>query len=344
MSDANADKGRQSALISAYAGALFDLDGVVYLGPEPVPGAVEGIAELKARDVMLGYVTNNAARTPQAVADHLCELGIEVDDDAVVTSSQAGARALRERFGAGARILAIGGDGVLTALRDEGMTAVRSADDEPVAVMQGWSPDLTWNQLNETAIAIQRGAFWLATNTDTTRPTDRGIVPGNGAAVQAVRTAVSVDPEVVGKPFRPLIDEALRRLGTQKLIFVGDRIDTDIAGAVEVGLDSLLVLSGAHGPEDLVTAPEKARPTQVGFDLRALLDPVRQVTGDDESAVCGDITIRVVDGRLESDETPKDDDQYLDALWATAWLAWRAADLDRQLDPTPVLEALQALR
>lgn len=332
------------ALIDAYDGALFDLDGVVYLGPAPVPGAADGIAALQARGARLGYVTNNAARPPETVAAHLRELGIELDDDSVVTSSQAAAHALVERFGAGARILLVGGDGVRSALRAEGLVAVTSADDEPVAVIQGWSPDLTWAQLNEAAIAIQRGAYWLATNTDLTRPTDRGIVPGNGAAVAAVGEAVSVIPEVVGKPFRPLIDEALLRSGTAKMIFVGDRTDTDIAGAIAVGLDSLLVLSGAHGPADLLMAGPEARPTQVGWDLRALLAPVRTAVVKGDSASCGQATVRWVDGELIPQGSGSGDDHYLDALWAGARLAWELTDQGRQVDAASMVKALDGLR
>ncbi|WP_204920544.1 HAD-IIA family hydrolase [Microlunatus panaciterrae] len=330
--------------MGGYDAALFDLDGVVYLGPVAVPGAVEGIAELRGRGARLGYVTNNAARTPEAVAGHLRELGIELDDDDVVTSSQAGAHALAQRFGCGAKVLVVGGEGVVAALEEEGLVPVATADDDPVAVMQGWSPDLTWNQLNEAAIAIQRGAHWLATNTDATRPTDRGIVPGNGAAVDAVRTAVAVEPEVVGKPFRPLIDEVVRRLGCRRPIFVGDRMDTDISGATEAGLDSLWVLSGAHGPVDLLAADARSRPTHIGADLSALGQPARSVELADNRARCGMMEVTVDDGRLVITEPPTDRAQSVDALWALAQLAWRARDSGHDLDPEPSLKVLEALR
>ena len=110
----------------------------------------------------------------------------------------------------------VGGGGVWAALAEAGLTGVRSADDEPVAIIQGWSTDLLWEQINEAAVAIHRGAHWLATNTDLTSPTDRGIVPGNGAAVAAVRVAVDVDPEVAGKPYRPLFTETIDRIGAAR--------------------------------------------------------------------------------------------------------------------------------
>ena len=202
-----------AVLADSYDAALFDLDGVVYLGPVAVEGASEGVRALRERGTRVGFVTNNAARPPVAVAEHLVELGIAATADDVVTSAQAGAQLVALRFPAGSKVLAVGGSGVWEALDEVGLVGVRSADDGPVAVLQGFGFDLTWQQLNEAAIAIHRGAHWVATNVDPTRPTDRGIVPGNGAAVDAVRQAVSVDPEVAGKPYRPLVDATVARLG-----------------------------------------------------------------------------------------------------------------------------------
>ena len=215
------------AVIDAYDAALFDLDGVIYLGPVAVPGAADGIAALRRRGTRVGFVTNNAARPPLAVADHLVELGIPATTEDVVTSAQAGADLVRHRFGPDARVLVVGGEGVVAALGEAGLVPVWSADDEPVAVLQGWGIELTWQQLNEAAIAIHRGAHWVATNTDPTRPTDRGLVPGNGAAVAAVAMAVPATPEVAGKPYRPLLDDTVARIGARRPVFVGDRLDTE---------------------------------------------------------------------------------------------------------------------
>ena len=333
-----------SAIIDGYDAALFDLDGVVYLGPEAVPGAADGLKRLRDRGTRIGFVTNNAARPPETVAEHLRELGIEAGTEDVVTSAQAGARLLAERFGAGAKILVVGGTGVTVALAESGLVGVRSADDEPVAVIQGYGADLTWEQLNEAAIAIQRGAYWLATNTDPTRPTDRGIVPGNGAAVAAVRTAVDVEPEVAGKPYPPLITETLRRIDADHAIFVGDRFDTDIAGAVAVGLDSLFVLSGSCGVEDLLAAGPGERPTHLGFDLNALLDPPRTVRRDDDQATCGRITARLEDGSITFDTTPNDRAEALDALAALASLTWSEADRGATVETAEAVAALGSLR
>jgi glycerol 3-phosphatase-2 len=335
--------GPEPALVDSYDAALFDLDGVVYLGPVAVPGAVEGIAALRARKAKLGFVTNNAARPPGAVAEHLRQLGIDAAEDDVVTSSQAAAQLLVDRFGAGAQVLVVGGDGILTALDEVGLRAVRSADDDPVAVIQGYSVDLTWDQLIEAAIAVQRGAHWVATNTDSTRPTDRGIVPGNGAAVDAVRVAVDVDPEVAGKPFRPLMDVTMARLGADHPIFVGDRIDTDIAGAGAVGIDSLFVLSGAHGPRELLEARPGERPTHLGLDLAALLAPARSITRVVNRVVCADMSAVATDSVIRVETTPRTPEDGVDALWAVTQLFWDSQDRSRRLDPTEALNALDRL-
>ncbi len=319
-----------AAVIDGYDAALFDLDGVVYLGPVAVPGAAEGIAALRDRGTRIGFVTNNAARPPAAVADHLAELGIPATDADVVTSAQAGAHLVLNRFGPGARVLVVGGEGVAAALAELGLVPVWSADDQPVAVLQGYGFELTWQQLNEAAVAIHRGAHWVATNTDPTRPTDRGLVPGNGAAVAAVAMAVSSTPEVAGKPYRPLLDDTVARLGAARPIFVGDRLDTDIAGAQHAGLDSMLVLSGSHGAADLLVAAPPERPTHLGLDLRALLQPALVVTVDNGVWHCGSASATVTDGMILLDGAQPDTPA---AIWAAAHAAWWLADQGRPVDP-----------
>lgn len=319
-------------LIDRYDAALFDLDGVLYLGPDPVPGAPEAVNGLQDRKVRVGFVTNNAARTPTAVAEQLRGFGIHCEEHDVVTSAQAGAREVAERFGSGAMVLAVGGEGLWTAIAEAGLVAVQSADDKPVAVLQGYDPGLRWESLTEAALAIQRGAVWVATNTDPTRPTERGLVPGNGAAVAAVRVAVEADPIVAGKPYRPLMEETVRRIGAQRPIFVGDRIDTDIAGAGNLDIDSLLVLTGSHGPIQLFSAVGVERPTHLGADAGALLQPAREVvsSGEDRMAI-GSIEAHVDHQQLTLSREP-DDDELVDAIWVAARLSWQCADADLPVD------------
>lgn len=322
-------------LIDAYDGAMFDLDGVVYLGPVAVEGAVAGIARLRERGTTVGFVTNNAARSPDAVARHLTELGIQASASDVVTSAQAAARLVAERFGAGTKTLVVGGSGVAEAVAEAGLVAVYAAEDAPVAVIQGYGFELVWQELNEAAVAINRGAHWVATNTDPTRPTDRGLVPGNGAAVDAVRTAVDHDPEVAGKPYRPLIDDTMRRLALSRPIFVGDRVDTDIAGAVNADLDSLLVLSGSHGVTELLIATPGQRPTHLGHDLRALLDAPLVVEPVPEGNRCGSVRAYVSGRELIIEGSGS----RVEAAWATAHTVWAALDAGTGPSPDRALAA-----
>jgi glycerol-1-phosphatase len=324
-------------IIDDYDAVLFDLDGVVYLGPVAVPGAAEGIAVLRDRGIKIGFVTNNAARPPVAVADHLVEIGIPATPTDVVTSAQAAAHLLSNRYGPGARILAVGGEGVTVALSEIGLVPVHSAEDNPVAVIQGYGFDLRWEELNEAAIAIHHGAHWVATNIDPTRPTDRGLVPGNGAAVAAVQMAVQTEPEVAGKPYRPLLDDTVSRLGALHPLFVGDRLDTDIAGAVNAGLDSMLVLSGTHRAEELLNAAPGERPTFVGDDLRALLRPALSVNHSGSEFYCGRGIASAEDGRLV---IRSNGSTALEAIWAAAHMAWWSADHGVLLDTRAAAEQL----
>jgi glycerol 3-phosphatase-2 len=325
------------AVVESYDAVLFDLDGVIYLGPVAVPGAAQGIAELRERGAKIGFVTNNAARPPVAVADHLVELDIPATAADVVTSAQAAAHLLINRFGAGARILAVGGEGVTVALSEVGLVPVHSADEHPVAVIQGYGFDLKWQELNEAAVAIHRGAHWVATNIDPTRPTERGLVPGNGAAVAAVQLAVQAVPEVAGKPYRPLLDDTVSRLGAQHPLFVGDRLDTDIAGAINAGLDSMLVLSGSHRAEQLISATPGERPTFVGEDLRALLRPRLALDQSGGEFRCGTASASTVDGKLTVHRNGSTD---IEAIWAAAHAAWWAADHGLVFDVRDALEEL----
>ncbi|MBB1495690.1 HAD-IIA family hydrolase [Propioniciclava sp. MC1595] len=311
-----------TAFIEGYDAVFFDLDGVLYLGPEAVEGAVDGVRRLHEAGVATVYVTNNAARSTAVVAHHLAELGFGAQEQEVVSSAQAASGLLRQELPAGSKVLVAGTDNLVEQVRLAGMEVVTTFAEEPVAVIQGYDPAMTWPRLDQAAIAIQRGARWFATNTDSTRPTEHGLVPGAGAAIQAVRNTVDHDPEVVGKPFRPLMDEALRRSGAGRPVFVGDRIDTDIMGAHAVGIDSFLVFTGAHGVRDLCLAPVDGRPTAIGWNVESLFEPRRTAAIADGVATCGAVTVRAEAGNalLEGDVTKRE--AQLDAAWALAQLFW----------------------
>ncbi|MFF0813541.1 HAD-IIA family hydrolase [Rhodococcus sp. NPDC003318] len=293
---------------------LLDLDGTVYAGPHAIPGARDAL--VVEGGPRLFYVTNNASRSPAEVAAHLNELGFPATESEVVTSSQSAARLVAERVPAGAPVLVVGTEALADEVRVVGLRPVRSFDDAPVAVVQGHSPDTDWRILAEATLAIRAGAHWVASNVDTTLPTERGLCLGNGSMVAALRTATGREPDVAGKPARPLMDDAVRRSAARSPLVVGDRIDTDIAGANAAGLDSLLVLSGVTSPVDLLRAPVAERPTYVSFTLSAL----SQAPADLTIAPHPDVTA-IVDGpTLTVKASPSvDEETVLRAALAAAW-------------------------
>ncbi|GIJ51969.1 acid sugar phosphatase [Virgisporangium aliadipatigenens] len=261
------------ALVDRYDLFVFDLDGVVYVGSEAVPGAVPALRRLRERGAGVAYATNNASRRAPAVAELISGLGAPADADEVITAAQATARVLAARLEAGSRVLIVGADALADEVTDVGLVAVRSADEKPVAVVQGYGPEVGWKQLAEGCVAVLGGALWIATNGDRTLPSPRGPLPGNGALVAALATAVGRQPDlVVGKPEPALFEDAARLRGAQRPIVVGDRLDTDIEGANRAGMDSLLVLTGVTRPEDLRDVPPEHRPTFVAPDLGGLFD------------------------------------------------------------------------
>jgi HAD superfamily hydrolase (TIGR01450 family) len=262
-----------AGLHTGYDLVILDLDGVVYLVDHPIPSAVDAITHLHRAGQRLAYATNNASRRAAEVATLLRGMGIEALESEVLTSAQASATLLAQRLPAGSPVLVVGADALRTEIRDVGLRPVASATERPAAVVQGYGPQVGWTELAEAALAIRAGAMWVATNTDRTLPTPRGPVPGNGAMVAALRTALDREPDlVVGKPEPTLFETAAARVGARRPIVVGDRLDTDIAGARRSGMDSLLVLTGVSGARDLVTAPPERRPTYLATDLSGLFE------------------------------------------------------------------------
>ncbi|MFK0194992.1 HAD-IIA family hydrolase [Kitasatospora sp. NPDC090308] len=311
------------ALTEAYDTALLDLDGVVYAGPHAVVHAVESLERARAAGMRLAYVTNNASRPPRAVAEHLTELGVPAEPADVINSAQAAARLVSEKVPAGSRVLVIGGAGLLEALEERGLVPVRSLEDDPAAVVQGYDPSVGWKDLAEAAYAVGRGLPWVASNTDLSIPTARGIAPGNGTLVAAVQAATGVEPEVAGKPLPPMHRETVLRTGAKRPLVVGDRLDTDIEGAFNGGVDSLLVFTGIATPEQVLAAPPKHRPTYLAEDLRGLLEAQPEVSALDGGRFgCGGWTAGADGGVLALDGTGG----RIDAVRALCAAAWTWAD------------------
>ena len=269
--------------MSGYDCLFVDLDGVVYRGRRAVRFAVDALNAYPARKL---YVTNNASRTPQAVAEQLAGYGLLVAAEDVVTSAQAAAAHLATLVPAGARVLVTGGEGLRQAVAENGLRAVEGADDAD-SVIQGYSPTLGWKDLAEASYAVARGIPWVASNTDMSVPTARGIAPGNGTFVAAVTSATGVLPVVTGKPHAPIMQLAARRSGAQRPLVIGDRLDTDIAAAVAAGLDSLLVLTGVSRWQELMGMDPAALPTRVAPDLRVLGGYRDEVTDALDALVTG---------------------------------------------------------
>jgi len=261
-------------LVDGYDLVIFDLDGVVYLIDQPIPGAVAAVERLHADGIPIAYATNNASRRSAEVADLLTGMGVPASASEVFTSAAAAAEVLRERLPAGSAVLVVGADALRAEVRAAGLRPVALAADAPVAVVQGYGPLVDWAALAEASVAIRAGALWVATNTDRTLPSGRGPLPGNGALVAALRAALQRDPDVVvGKPESALFRTAAQLHGATRPLVVGDRLDTDIEGAVRAGLDSLLVLTGVDTVDDVLAAPAARRPTYIARDLAGLVEP-----------------------------------------------------------------------
>lgn len=259
-------------LIQAHDLAMFDLDGVVYVGERTVPGAPEHLARARGAGVKVAFVTNNASRTPQAVAEKLTGLGVEASPHDVVTSAQAAARVLRERYGEGAAVAVLGAAGLAAAVAEAGLVGVEVDDPEARALVTGYGPEVPWRLIMRAAVGLREGLPWIASNADLTVPTPEGIAPGHGVLVRMLSEFAGVVPEVAGKPARPLLDETVRRVGGERPLMIGDRLDTDILGAHRAGIDSLLVFTGVTGLAELVAAEPDERPTYVAVDLAGLFD------------------------------------------------------------------------
>lgn len=307
-------------LISLFDALLADLDGVVYAGPHAIPGAVDSLQQLAGLGIGLGYVTNNASRSPAQVAAHLRELGAPAEDEQVVSSSQAAAELLASLLPAGAKILITGSPALAEEIELVGLTAVRSQAEKPVAVVQGFSPEIGWKDLAEAAYVVSAGALWVATNTDMSIPQARGIAPGNGTLVAAVAAATGKTPQVAGKPEAPLFHAAAKRLAADRPLVVGDRLDTDILGGNNAGFSTVAVLTGVDTRETILAARTDERPDYLIESLSNLYHPYPDIDHSDGVYRCGDATAQVT-GQTVSIQGAEDD---LDS-WRAACAAWWAA-------------------
>ncbi|WP_236795351.1 HAD-IIA family hydrolase [Amycolatopsis sp. GM8] len=302
-------------LAATYDVMLFDLDGTVYHGPEPIPGVAEVIRGLRDAGTAVRFVTNNASRAPGDVAESLRGMDIDADAAEVSTSAQAAAKVLSERLPRGAKVVIIGAPALENEVAAVGLEPVRAAENA-AAVVQGHWAETGWKHLAEGCLAIRAGALWVACNVDATLPTERGLLPGNGSMVAALKAATGAEPVVAGKPEAPLFHTATQSANASKPLAIGDRLDTDIAGAVTAGVDSLLVFTGVSTPADLLAAKTTERPTYLAADLEALDQPADDLVPGPQKGWqvdVGEHTLRA------SAKGSKDPYELLRALCHEAW-------------------------
>ncbi len=260
-------------LADAYAAFLLDLDGVLYRGDEVIPGAPGAVSALRDAGRRTVFLTNNSARTPQQVAEGLRGMGFPASPRDVVTSAQATARLVAREASDGRPPTAfvLGEEGIRAALAEVGIEVI---DGEPEAagfVVVGWDRGATYDRIRTASVLVRRGARFVATNADATYPAPGGEQwPGAGALVAAVQTAVGRPATVVGKPRAGLFETALEVAESARALVVGDRLETDVAGAAAAGLDAVLVRTGAASLADLLDHP--AQPLAVVADVTGLLD------------------------------------------------------------------------
>lgn len=297
---------------------LLDLDGTLFRGHAPTEGAVPTLEAVEGRAL---FVTNNATRSAAEVAAHLNELGFSATEQDVVTSAQSAALLLSQRIPAGSKVLVVGTDALAGEVAAVGLRPVRLFADDPVAVVQGLSMSIGWPELAEATLAIRAGALWVTSNLDLTLPTERGLLPGNGSLVAAVRAATGQEPLVAGKPAPGLMHDALARGDFATPLVVGDRLDTDIAGANAAGLPSLMVLTGVNNARDAVHAVADQRPTYIGADLRCLLEDAETLAVDVQPAWKAEVGTGAVTVTATGQDPGEDG---LSIVRATARAVWDA--------------------
>jgi 4-nitrophenyl phosphatase len=263
-----------AGLLDRYKGFIIDLDGVVYLLDDPIPGSREVIKRLQSEGAPFVFLTNNSVATPQQYAERLARFGLRVLPEDVVSSCQAVARYLEMNCETDGRTaFVIGEDGLLAEASGRGLRIVEGEEAKQADfVFVGWDRRFDFEKLKLAVVAIRNGACYIATNADATYPTPEGLWPGAGSIVAAVTTGSGHEPVVAGKPNPLIVELALARMGlaATEALLIGDRLDTDIKAGLDAGVDTMLVLTGVSSEYDIEETG--IRPTYTGADLRALLE------------------------------------------------------------------------
>jgi 4-nitrophenyl phosphatase len=256
---------------------IIDMDGVLWHGSQAIEGLTEFFACLREKDIRFILATNNASLTPEQYVVKLAKMGVTVELKEILTSGMATALYLAERFDpANTGVYVLGEEGAIQPLRERGFTLTGLYEVDADIVVCGKDSTLTWDKLATATLNIRKGAHFIGTNADTTLPTEYGITHGNGAILAALQTASGVEPTCIGKP-EPIIYQqaiALLQADLAETVAIGDRLETDILGAVRTGIRSLMVLTGVSTLDDLKTSAYQ--PTWVLPDIRAITEALKQ--------------------------------------------------------------------
>ncbi len=244
-----------SLLVFMMIGIIFDMDGVIYRGNTPIEGAKEVIDYLKSRNIPFVFLTNNSTKNAKMYRKKLLALGIDVEEEQVITSGYATARYLQKHFKKG-NVFVIGGKGLVEEINNIGWEIISVEDAkerwrEVEYVVVGLDTKLTYEKLKYGTLAIRNGAEFIGTNPDTTYPGEEGILPGAGSILAALKASTDVEPLVIGKPNEPVFEIVKEKLTADEIWVVGDRLDTDIAFAKRIGAKAIMVLTGVSTLEDI---------------------------------------------------------------------------------------------
>jgi HAD superfamily hydrolase (TIGR01457 family) len=260
-------------------GVLFDMDGVIYVGTRPLPGVQQAIDYLASTNRRFLFVTNNASKTPEQFVERLAEMDIHVEPEQVLGSAEATACWLREQVAhhgwQKGPVIVMGQDGLKVALQKNGFELTTDPQAAIYAVA-GINFKLTYEELANVTLAIRNGAKYIGTNSDVTYPSERGPLPGAGAILALLTTATGQQPLVIGKPNRGMYEQAMARLNVTaaQTLMVGDRYDTDISGAIPLGLWTAGVLTGISTRADFEQA--ESPPDLIADDLPQLVSQLRE--------------------------------------------------------------------
>ncbi|MFC7439682.1 TIGR01457 family HAD-type hydrolase [Laceyella putida] len=256
-----------------YHGYLIDLDGTLFRGTERIDGALEFIEWLHKQDVPYLYLTNNSTRTPEQVAEKLRQFGFPATAEQVYTSALAAAQYVKQELNAPS-VFVIGEEGLQQAFRDQG---IRLTDENPDVVVSGLDRAFTYDKMKKACLSIRAGATFIGTNADRALPTEAGLLPGSGSLAMGMAYATGVDPLFIGKPEPIIMRLALQALGVppERVLVIGDNLDTDILAGVRSGIDTLLVFTG-------ITTREMARASAVRatYEVENLRDWIKREKGE----------------------------------------------------------------